>query len=103
MKKKHFHKNPLCFRIYADFEADNEIDNSSIGNKTFNIYKQKPVLNAYRIESELNDILHSGYHKSPLGYNIVDWFVNEAIKLENKVVFYVKNTKKNINMTEKDE
>ena len=22
--EKHFHKNPLCFRIYADFEADNE-------------------------------------------------------------------------------
>ena len=23
---KHFHKNALYFRIYADFEADNEID-----------------------------------------------------------------------------
>ena len=22
--KKHFHKNPLYFRLYADFEADNE-------------------------------------------------------------------------------
>ena len=32
--KKHFHKNTLFFRIYADFEADNEKDNSSIGNKT---------------------------------------------------------------------
>ena len=40
--KDHFHKNPLCFRIYADFEADNEVDNSSIGNKTTNICKQKP-------------------------------------------------------------
>ena len=35
--KKHFHRNPLYFRIYADFEADNEIDNSIIGNKTTNI------------------------------------------------------------------
>ena len=26
--KKHFHKNPLYFRIYADFEVDNEKDNS---------------------------------------------------------------------------
>ena len=34
--KKHFHKNALYFRIYADFEADNEKDNSSIGNKTTN-------------------------------------------------------------------
>ena len=26
--KKHFHKNPLYFRLDADFEADNEKDNS---------------------------------------------------------------------------
>ena len=51
-RKKHFHKNPLCFRIYADFEADNEKDNSVMGNKTTNNYKQNPVLNGYRIVSE---------------------------------------------------
>ena len=39
--KKHFHKNSLYFRIYADFEADNEKDNSIIGNKTTNIYINK--------------------------------------------------------------
>ena len=57
--KKHFHKNPLYFRIYADFEADNEKDNSNIGNKTTNIYKQNPVLNGYHIDSELEDISKS--------------------------------------------
>ena len=36
--KNHFQMNPLYFRIYAVFEADNEKDNSSIGNKTTNIY-----------------------------------------------------------------
>ena len=36
--KKHFQKNPLYFWIYADFEADNEKDNSIIGKKTTNIY-----------------------------------------------------------------
>ena len=36
-KKKHFHKNPLYFRIYADFEADNETDFYSTVNKTTNI------------------------------------------------------------------
>ena len=41
--KYHFHKNPLYFRKYADFEADNEIYNSRIGNKTTFIYKQEPV------------------------------------------------------------
>ena len=30
--KRHVHKNPLYFRVYADIEADNEKDNSVIGN-----------------------------------------------------------------------
>ena len=55
--KNHFHKNPLNFRMNADFEADNEKDYSTVGNKTTNIYKQNPVLSGYRIESEMNDIL----------------------------------------------
>ena len=76
--KKHFHKNPLYFRIYADFEADNEKDNSSIGNKTTNIYKQNPVLKSYHIVSEFEDVIKSFYYKSPLGYNNVDWFVDEV-------------------------
>ena len=101
--KKHFHKNPLYFRIYADFEADNEKDNSSIGNKTTNIYKQNPVLNGYHTVSELNDVLKSEYYKSPLGYDNVDWFVDEVIKIENKMAFFFKNIKKDIDMTEEDE
>ena len=35
--KKQCHKNPLFFRIYAVFEADNEKDKSKISNKTTNI------------------------------------------------------------------
>ena len=101
--KKHFHKNPLYFRIYADFEADNEKDNYIVGNKTSNIYKQNPVLNGYYIVSELEDILKSEYYKAPLGYDNVDWFVNEVIKLENKMAFYFKNTNKDIIMTQEDE
>ena len=101
--KKHFHKNPLYFRIYADFEADNEKDNSSIGNETTDVYKQNPILNGYRVVSELEDVLKSGYYKSPLGYENVDWFVDEIIKLENKMTFYFKNTNKDIVMTEEDE
>ena len=92
--KNCFHKNPLYFRIYAEFEADNEKDNSSMGNKTTNIYKQHPVLNGYRIESELEDVLQSGYYKSPLGHDNVDWFVNEVKKLENKMAFYFKKKRK---------
>ena len=88
--KKHFHKNPLYFRIYADFEADNEKDNSSRGNKTTNIYNQNPILNGYRIESELEEVLQSGYHKSPLCYDDEDWFVDEVIKLEKIMAFSFK-------------
>ena len=62
--KKHFHKIPLYFRIYADFECNNEIDNSLIGEKISNIYKQNPVCNGYYIVSELNDVLQSGYYSS---------------------------------------
>ena len=43
--KKHFHMNPLSFRIIEGFEADNQIDKSSIGSRTTNIYKQNPVCN----------------------------------------------------------
>ena len=57
--KKHFHKNPF-FRIYADFEADIEKDNKSVGNKTTNIYKQNPVLNGNHIIPEFEDVLESG-------------------------------------------
>ena len=101
--EKHFHKNPLYFRIYADFEADNEKDDSVVGNKTTNIYKQNPVLNGYHIVSELEDNLKSDYYKSPLGYNNVDWFVDEVIKLENKMAFYFKNTNKDIIMTDEED
>ena len=101
--EKHFHKNPLFFRNHADFEADNEIDNSSLGNRTTKIYRQNPVLNGYRTESGLEDVLQSGCYKFPLGYKNVDWFVNEVIKLENKMIFYFKNTKKDIIMAEENE
>ena len=101
--KKHFHKNPLYFRIYADFEADNEKDDSVVGNKTTNIYKQNPVLNGYHIVSELEDVLKSDYYQSPLGYDNVDWFVDKVIRLENKMAFCFKNTNKDIIMTQEDE
>ena len=90
-------------RIYADFEADNEKDNFTIGNKTTNFFKQNPILNGYHIISELEDVLQSSYHKYPFGYNNVDWFVNEVIKLENKLTLHFKNTNKDFFMAEKDE
>ena len=59
--KKHFHKNPLYLRIYADFEADNEKDDSNMGNKRTNFYEQNPVLNGYHVISEVEDVLKSDY------------------------------------------
>ena len=75
--RKHSHRNPLYFRKYADFEADNESDTSSVGNKTTNVYKQNPKLNGYKIVSELDDVSENGYRESLVGYNIVDWHVNK--------------------------
>ena len=51
----------------------------------------------------MEDVLKSGYRKSPLGNNNVDWFVDEVVKLENKMSVYFKNTKKDIIMNEEDE
>ena len=51
----------------------------------------------------MEDVLESGYYESPLGYDNVDCFVKEIIKLENKMAFYFKNTKKDIIMTEDEE
>ena len=101
--KEQFHKNPLCFWIYADFEDDNEKENSIVGNKTTNIYKQNPILNGYHVASEINDILESGFYESPLGNDNVDWFVNEVMKLKNNMTFSFKNTNKDNLMTDEDE
>ena len=82
-------------------EADNEKENSNIGIKTTNIYKQNPILNGYHIESELENVLKSGYYESPLRYNYVNWFMGEIINLENKMAFSFKNTNKDIIMRKK--
>ena len=99
---KYYQKNKLYFRIYADFEADIKKENIKIGDKTTNIYKQEPVCNGYRMVSELEDVLKSGYHKSPLGHENVNWFVDEIVKLENQMNFWFKNTSEDIIMTEED-
>ena len=100
--KKYYQKNKLYFRIYADLEADNKKEDTIIGDKTTNIYKQEPVCNGYHIVSELEDVLKSGYHKSPLGQESVNWFVDEIVKLENQMNFWFKNTNEDIITTEED-
>ena len=53
--------------------------------------RQSPMLNGYRVESELNDVLKSEVYESPLGYDDVDWFVNEVIKLEKNGFLFQKH------------
>ena len=77
----------MYIRTYAGFEAENEVDYSSIGNKTTNISEQNPVLNGYRIEPGLEDVLKRGFYESLLGYDNIDWYVNEVKKLKNKKGF----------------
>ena len=50
----------------------------------------------------MEDVLESGYYESPLGYDNVDWFVNEVIKLGKKLIFDLRILKKYIIMTHKD-
>ena len=51
----------------------------------------------------MKDVLKIGYHESPLKYDSVDWFVDTVSKLENKMVFYFKNTNRELIVTEEDE
>ena len=71
-------------------QISNEKYNSSVGKKTTKFYKQNPVLNGYHIESESEDVLKIEYYKSPLGYDVVDWTVDEVIKLEKKCLSLLK-------------
>ena len=89
-RKKHLHENPLNLRIIAVFEADNEIDNSSRGNKTANNIKQNPVCNCYFIISELEVVLKSGYSTSKLNHDNVDWIVEDVLGLNKKMTFFLK-------------
>ena len=59
------------------------MDNTHIGNKTTNIHKQNPILNGDYIISELEHVIKSGYCIF-LGYNNVDWFIDEVKKFEKK-------------------
>ena len=101
--KKHFSKNLSYFMIIADFQADDEIANSSIRNKNTNIFTQNPVNNGCYIVSVLDNVLRSGYYESPPGYENVYWFTDEVIRFENKVAFFIENTNKDIIMSEKEE
>ena len=50
----------------------------------------------------MEDVLESNYYESPLRYDNVDWYVYEVIKLENKMAFFFRNTKKDIIITQED-
>ena len=101
MWKKHFHEIPQYLKIYGDFECNNKIEDSHIANRTTNIFRQIPTCNGIYIVFELNNVLQSGY-QSCFGENNVEWFAIEVIKIENKMKFYLKNTKKDIVVTQKN-
>ena len=67
------------------------------------MYKQNPIPKGYNIESELENVSKNGFYESPLGYDNVDWFVKEVIKLKNKMALHFKNAEEDIIMTEENE
>ena len=60
------------------------------------------MFNGSYIVSELEDVIESGCWSSILDYDTVEWFVDEVIKLENKMPTFFKNTKEEIILTEED-
>ena len=75
--RKRFHRIPLYFKIYAFFEASDEIDSSCKVEKATNIYEQNPVCNGVYKVSELSGILQSDYNESLLGYDNVGFEMKE--------------------------
>ena len=51
----------------------------------------------------MEDVLKCDFYESLLGYDNLNWFVNEVVKLENRMAFYFEKTEKVIVTTEKDE
>ena len=84
----------MSFGIYAAFEADNEIDNSNVGDETTNFYIQRPVYNVYYIVAELKDVLQNTYYSSHLGYDSVNWFVEEVTKSRKKRISSLETLRK---------
>ena len=56
---KYHNELKKLFRSFVNFEADNEIDTSNVGDETSKIYEQNTVCNVYCRASELNDVLQS--------------------------------------------
>ena len=97
------HNTPIIIRTYASFEVDNKIDNFRVGKKANVFYEQNLVCYGFCTVSEWNDALRSSFIQSLLGYDRVDWFVDEVIKLDKHMNFFFENTKKEIIMTKEDE
>ena len=51
----------------------------------------------------MDDVLKSGNNESNPGYDNIDGFVDEVLKIENEMAVYFKNTQKDTIMTEEDE
>ena len=52
----------IYFKIYADFVAEYENDNSKIGLEKIFIYKQNPIWCGYYKNADWNDTLQSSYY-----------------------------------------
>ena len=108
--KNFFHKNTFYIFIFIKTLRYKQTSKLIMKTKTakLSVIKQliflskiQYVMVINKLTSELEDVLKSGYYISPLGHENFDWFVDEIIKLENKMTFYFSNTKKDIIKTQK--
>ena len=63
---------------------------TELSEKTKKLCKKMPTCNGYNVDSELDNVLKIGGYEFSLGYDNVDWFVDEISTLENKMCFYLK-------------
>ena len=51
-------------------------------------------MNKIQLVIQLGRCFKKDYYQSSLGYDIVDWFINEVLKLENKIVSFLETLKR---------
>ena len=118
---KYFHKVPLPFRIYADFECMNTPHVIAQEHNTKNIAKQIPFAVGFYIVSlptpqgdgevveglpSINEGRLKTEYKHYMGLDCIEWFVKQLCEIETKMHFYFQNMIKNpveIKMTAEDE
>ena len=101
--KNHFHKFHYSLGLLQILKLIMKLNTAKFLVITTYNNKQNHMMKGYITVSDLDDVLQRCCYESPVGYDNVDWFVIESMKLETKVTFYFNNINKDIIIREEYE